>query len=203
MKKIKASLNLQNKNRFCSWLKVLFIILTFHGLAQGKSEFSELISLNTNNEPLAEVLTNVSHASGYEFIIDESWDDLPITVKFDAIPLEQALKRILANLNHAIIYQSDRKVLIRIYDKDSSFSKPTDNSAINRMPPEPAYQPPPIEMSTSPNPVPPEPINKEPDSEELESEEPESGSQEPDSPEEKSKDEDQEESSGSETENRN
>lgn len=203
MKKIKPSINLQNKNRYRLWLKALFIILTFYGMAQGKSEFSELISLNTSNEPLAEVLANVSQASGCELIIDENWVDLPITVKFEAIPLDQALKRILAKVNHAIIYQSDRKVLIKIYDKDSGIPGHTGASGINRLPPAPAYQPPSIETPTSPNPVPPEPINEEAESEGLESEEPEPSSQEPETPEEETKDEDHAESSGEAAQDRN
>jgi hypothetical protein len=85
------------------------------------------------------VLDDVSQATGYEVIVDENWDDLPITVKFEAIPLDQALKRILAKVNHAIIYSSDRRVLIRIYENDSTVSLHPGASTINRKPRTPIY----------------------------------------------------------------
>jgi type II secretory pathway component GspD/PulD (secretin) len=166
--RIKTFIRLQNIYCFGFWFTILFLVLIFYDIAQTKSEFSELISLNTNNEPLAEVLDNVSQATGYEFIIDESWDDLPITVKFDAIPLDQALKRILAKVNHAIVYNSDRKVLIRIYEEESNLSGQNGASRLNRNPQEPDYHSPQLETSTSPNPVPTESFNEEPESEDSE-----------------------------------
>ena len=184
MTKIKPFIYLYKKYRFAFWLRVLFIFLILYGFAQGKSEFSELISLNTSNEPLAEVLDTVSQASGYEFIIDENWDDLPITVKFEEIPLDQALKRILANVNHAIVYNSDRKVLIRIYEKDSSISSHTGAPPTHQRLQVPFYQSPQIETPTPPDPAPPEPPDEmtqteEPEAEESEVEESEPGESEP------------------------
>ena len=186
MKKIEPSINLPKKYRYGFWPTILLIVLAFYSIAQGKSDFNELVSLNANNEPLSEVLENVSQASGYEFIIDENWEDLPITVKFDAIPLDQALKRILANINHAIIYNSDRKVLIRIFEKDSTVSRHTSASTIHRIPTEPAQL---IEMPNSPNPVPPEPSTEEAETEksELSSRQPEMSNEEA---EDKNKDDD-------------
>jgi len=139
MKKINRCIDFKNKFRLHYWLSVFFVILTSYGFAHGKSSFNEMITLNIENEPLAAVLNDVSQATGYELIIDENWDDLPITVKFDAIPLEQALKRILAKVNYAIIYSSDRKVLIRIYEKDSTISKHTGALTRNRNPQIPIY----------------------------------------------------------------
>jgi hypothetical protein len=166
MKKKGRCISINNRYRLHYWLWILLIILISHVLDPGKSQSSELISLNTKNEPLSEVLDNVSRSTGYELVVDEIWNDLLITVKFDAIPLDQALKRILAHMNHAIVYQSDSKVLIKIYGKDSGIPGHTGASGINRLSPEPAYQPLSIETPTSPNPVPPEPINAEAESEE-------------------------------------
>ena len=139
MKKIKRFLNFKNKSQIKYWFSVVFVILTSYSFAQGKSSFNEMITLNIENEPLAEVLDDVSQATGYELIIDENWDDLPITVKFEAIPLDQALKRILAKVNYAIIYSSDRRVLIRIYEKDSTVSIQPGVSTIIRKPRTPVY----------------------------------------------------------------
>jgi type II secretory pathway component GspD/PulD (secretin) len=184
MTKITPFIHLHKKYRLAFWLKVLFIFLTLYGFAHGKSEFSELISINTSNEPLVEVLDIVSQASGYEFVIDENWDDLPITVKFEEIPLDQALKRILANVNHAIVYNSDRKVLIRIYEKDSSISRHTGAPPTHQRPHVPFYQSPQIGTLTPPDPAPPEPpVEKaqaeEPEAEESEAEESEVEESEP------------------------
>jgi hypothetical protein len=205
MKRIKPLISKQNKYSFSFGIKLLLIFLICHGAAQGKSEFSELISLNTNNEPLVEVLDSVSQASGYEIIIDEIWDDMPITVKFESIPVEQALKRILANVNHAIVYNSDRRVLIRIYEKNSSVSRHTDTSTTNRRLHVPAYQPPVIETPTSPNPVPPEPISEEAESDDSESGDSELSSRQPETPDEESEEMGDDDSSdeGSEAEDSN
>jgi hypothetical protein len=139
MKKIDQRIDFKNEFRINFWLSIFFIILISYSFVQAKSSFNEMITLNIENQPLAEVLDDVSQATGYELIIDENWDDLPITVKFEAIPLDQALKRILAKVNHAIIYSSDRRVLIRIYEEDSTVSIHPGASAINRKPHTPIY----------------------------------------------------------------
>jgi type II secretory pathway component GspD/PulD (secretin) len=139
MKKTNRCIDFKDKFRLHNLLSVFFVILTSYSFAQAKSSFNEMITLDTENQPLAKVLEDVSQVTGYELVIDENWDDLPITVKFEAIPLEQALKRILAKVNYAIIYSSDRKVLIRIYERDSTVSKHTGTSARNRNPHMPIY----------------------------------------------------------------
>lgn len=184
MKKIEPSIHLQKKYRHGYWLTILLIILTFCGMAQGKSEFSELVSVDANNEPLSEVLDDVSQASGYEFIIDENWDDLPISVKFDAMPVDEALKRILANVNHAIIYNSDRKLVIRIYEKDSNAYNNSSASAVNRNPRTPELPLQEIERPTSPNPVPPEQSFEEAESDDSEAGDSELSSRQPETPDE-------------------
>ena len=196
MKRIKPLINFQKKYCFSLGIKILLIFLINHGTAQGKSEIRELVSLNIRNAPLAEVLDKVSQTSGYEFIIDENWYDLPISVTFDAIPLEQALKRILANVNHAIVYNSDRRVLIRIYENDSSISRNTGTSTINRYPYRPTYQSPLNETPTSPNPVPPEPS-----AEETKTEESDMSSHQPETPEEEDENEDEDTSEEEDEEN--
>jgi len=155
----------QNKFSQSHCFAILLIILISYGFARAKSDFNELISLHTENEPLAEVLDTVSQATGYELIFDENWNDLPITVDFEAMPLDQALKRILANVNYAIIYRSDRKVLIRIYEKDSTAYTPSGVSTINRNPPGPLIQSREIEPSFSPDPNSPQPGAEETGSE--------------------------------------
>ena len=219
MKKIKPFSHLQNKYRIRFWLTIPLFVLIFNGIAQSKSDFNELVSLNIRNAPLIEVLDNVSRTSGYEFIIDEIWDDLSITVTFEAIPLDQALKRILTNVNHAIVYKSDRKVLIRIYENDATVTRHNGSSEINRISHRTAFQSREIERPTSPNSIPlqsaeeaeseedeseadeseevdsEEDESEEDESEEAESEEPELSSRQPESSDEESEDKDNDASS--------
>jgi hypothetical protein len=171
MKKINRRIDFQNKFRLNYWLSIFFVILISYSFAHGKSSFNEMITLNIENQPLAEVLDDVSKATGYELIIDENWDDLPITVKFDAIPLDQALKRILAKVNHAIIYRNDRKVLIRIYEKDSTVSIHPGASTRNRRPHIPIY-PQEIDNSASLESIPTPVADAQDDAEESDSNSP-------------------------------
>ena len=154
-----------NKFSLTYCFAILLAILISYSLARGTSDFSELISLHTENEPLAEVLDTVSRATGYELIFDENWNDLPITVDFEAMPLDQALKRILAKVNYAIIYRSDRKVLIRIYQKESGAYTHSGVSTINRNPHSSVIQSREIESSFSPDPDSAQPGGEETESE--------------------------------------
>jgi hypothetical protein len=144
----------KNKIRLNYWFAIMFVVMTAYIQAQGKSTFNELASLNAVNKPLAEVLNDISQATGYELIIDKNWASLPITVKFNALPLDQALKRILANVNHAIVYRSDGRVLISIYEKSADLFNQPGASTINWYHPQTISQPPEIDNSLSPNPLP-------------------------------------------------
>jgi len=88
---------------FCSLVKI--------GMVHGEG-----FSLQVSKRPLESVLHDLSQKSGVRFVFDDVWADLPITVQFKNMALEPALKRILSNLNHAIIYNTDGSVTIRIYD---------------------------------------------------------------------------------------
>lgn len=80
----------------------------------------ELISLEIKNQPLGEVLDDISAETGYHFNIDESWYSFPVTATFKNEPLHRGLKRILRNLNTAVIYGSDKVINIRIYGREKS-----------------------------------------------------------------------------------
>lgn len=81
-----------------------------------------VISLTANDEPLGEVLKKISLANGYEFILDNEWQNHPVTIDIEKVSLNQALKQILKDLNHVIIYDSDQKIIIKIYGKAVSGS---------------------------------------------------------------------------------
>jgi hypothetical protein len=74
-----------------------------------------LISVDAQNEPLGEVLEALTRETSYQFTIEEQWQDHPITTVFRNLPLGDGLKRILANLNHVIVYESEKKIKIAIF----------------------------------------------------------------------------------------
>jgi len=92
----------------------------------------ELISLTVKDEPLGDVLYKVSMATGYDISLDKKWQNYRVTASLEEVSLHKGLKRILRNLNSAIIYISSKKIKIIIYDKttteDASLSPSTDKS---------------------------------------------------------------------------
>lgn len=80
---------------------------------------AELITMVIEDEPLGDVLLKIAMATGYEFSLDDSWRDYRVTASLEKVSLPRGLKQILKNLDNAIIYGSDRKIKIIIYDKTS------------------------------------------------------------------------------------
>jgi len=97
----------------------------------------ELISLSVKDEPLGDVLYKVSMATGYDISLDNKWQNYRVTASLEQVPLQKGLKRILKNLNSAIIYVSSKKIKIIIFDKtasgDASFS-PSNEKSPDRTP---------------------------------------------------------------------
>ena len=112
----------------------------------------EVISLDIKNQPLGDVLEDISAETGYEFSIDESWANIPVTATIRNQPLHMGLKRILRNFNSAVIYGSDRVIKIKIYDREKSSLHPAGQSAVNRSYQETVCQP---VVSANPRTLPP------------------------------------------------
>jgi hypothetical protein len=112
----------------------------------------EIISLNATDRPLAEVLEDISIALNCQFSIDESWDDYPITASFANEPLYKGLKRVLRNINNAIIYGADRTIRIIIYDEAEPSGKEIRHSVTIRSPTESLQQVQPFSEATAPQP---------------------------------------------------
>ena len=101
-------------------LTMLFLMSPIASQAGNKTHSGdELISLTAKEEPLADVLKKISMSTGYEIILDDNWRSYPVTVSLEEIPLNRGLKRILKDLNNAIVYVSSKKIEIIIYDKIS------------------------------------------------------------------------------------
>jgi len=110
----------------------------------------EIISLNATNQPLGEVLENISITASCQFSIDKSWEDYPITVSFENEPLDRGLKRVFRNINNAIIYGADRTIRIIIYDEATPSGKAIRHSATIKSSQEPILQPQPSSEATAP-----------------------------------------------------
>jgi hypothetical protein len=85
----------------------------------------QIVSINVKAQPLGEVLEHISEETGYQFRIDQSWQDFLITASFKNEPLHRGLKKILRQLNNAIIYGSDGTIKIMIYGETLSSDTPT------------------------------------------------------------------------------
>ncbi len=106
------------------------------------------ISLNMEQRPLVEVLAMITKTTGHQFIIDEAWLDMPVSISVEAIPLHTALKLIFADLSNAIVYRSDGDIKIIIYTE----APPKDVDSTSQ------------DNSTAPQPEPPAATEQEPDS---------------------------------------
>ena len=76
---------------------------------------ADSITLKSQKKPLEAVLKEIGQANGYTFILGDEWKNTPISVNFSQLPLDDALKRILANMNYAVIYDSATTIRIVIY----------------------------------------------------------------------------------------
>jgi|GEM_PF-3496521 len=75
----------------------------------------QLISIEAQNEPLGQVLDQITRDTAYTFIVDEQWRTYPVRTAFQDLSLNDGLKRILSNLNHVIVYESADEIRITIY----------------------------------------------------------------------------------------
>lgn len=102
----------------------LFLLTVFGGstlsippsIAQETAE-SPRINLLAENQPLGEILDNISQDTGYQFKLNNQWRDYTVSASIVNLPIEQSLKRLLRNLNHTIIWESDMMVTIKVFGK--------------------------------------------------------------------------------------
>jgi hypothetical protein len=129
---------LRNLHQHVAVVFISFSLICCYGLSMPLSAncensiAEELISLDIKNQPLGEVLENISAETGYQFSIDKSWNDFPVTASIKNEPLYRGLKRILRNLNNAVIYGSDGTIKIKIYIREKSSGYPAGRSIVNR-----------------------------------------------------------------------
>jgi len=174
----------RNRHQHVAVVFIVFSLICCYGFyrpfpANGENSIAEeLISLDIKNQPLVEVLEDISAETGYQFSIDESWNNFPITASIKNEPLHKGLKRILRNLNNAVIYGSDGIIKIKIYEQEKSSGYPAGHSIANRsyeetiqQPVIPDNPPPPNEQASEEN------SESEPEPDEADHETEETGEQ--------------------------
>ena len=120
------------------FLATLSLFLPVSSSAASEIDSGEkLISLTVKDEPLGDVLYKVSMATGYDISLDDKWQNYRVTASLEEVSLQKGLKRILKNLNSAIIYVSSKKIKIIIFDKTASEGAsytPSDETPLDRTP---------------------------------------------------------------------
>lgn len=87
------------------------------GVMQTAAAQDQVISLTVSNQPLGQVLETLADSSGVQFTLNEQWKNHLVSAAIENQTLEHVLKRLLRNLNHTVIWESDRTVAIMIYSK--------------------------------------------------------------------------------------
>lgn len=137
------------------FLAILTLILPISYTEGNESNAGdELISLTVKDEPLGDVLYKVSMTTGYDISLDNEWQNYRVTASFEEVSLHKGLKRILKNLNSAIIYVSNKKIRIIIYDKTDSEDASLTQSADQSFERTPVSQPRPYRPSENRPPTP-------------------------------------------------
>ena len=132
-----------NLNRYRHYLIMMMLLfLTTEGNFINQVRGQELteepnISIEIQDQPLGEVLDIISQDTGYTFNVSRQWKDYSVNASIQSMPLNKGLNRILAGLNHVIIYESEKIINILVYGKANlggreSYSKQSRSSLIKK-----------------------------------------------------------------------
>ena len=133
-----------NLNRYRHYLIIMMtlLFLTTEGNFINQVRGQELteepnISIEIQDQPLGEVLDIISQDTGYTFNVSSQWKDYSVNASIQSMPLNKGLNRILAGLNHVIIYESEKIINILVYGKANpggreSYSKQSRSSLIKK-----------------------------------------------------------------------
>jgi hypothetical protein len=131
-------------NRYRHYLIIMMMLLfitaegNFINQVRGQELTEEPnISIEIQDQPLGEVLDIISQDTGYTFNVSRQWKDYSVNASIQSMPLNKGLNRILAGLNHVIIYESEKIVNILVYGKANpgereSYSKQSRSSLIKK-----------------------------------------------------------------------
>jgi hypothetical protein len=95
---------------------------------------TDKISLTAENEPLGSVLEKIAEKSGYVVTISSEFTNLPVSISFQELTLEQALWRVLGQLNrYIIVNKAERRITFGLVDPLAGLFPA---SKVRRSPPE-------------------------------------------------------------------
>lgn len=78
------------------------------------------LAINAENVPLGVLLKVISEKTNVVFVVDKEESEKIISVKFQSLPIEKALERILNKLNQAMVYNFSGKIqMVKIVGKSS------------------------------------------------------------------------------------
>jgi type II secretory pathway component GspD/PulD (secretin) len=90
----------------------------------------KLVSLEVSGRPLKEVLQRLAGETDYTFIFENTWSNLPVSVRLEQVPVQAGLRQILSSVNHALVYLPGQTIKILILE--TTPSPGTGSSAMNR-----------------------------------------------------------------------
>lgn len=129
---------------WCEPMKTLFYMVIGIGIVaalglSGAPSFAAqetmqapLITITAANQPLGEVLDQITGETGYRFSLNPKWENHRVSATLRGVPLERGLNRLLRSLNHSIIWDSDNTITIVVYGKSESGR---DQGAVSFAPP--------------------------------------------------------------------
>jgi hypothetical protein len=113
----------------CGMAILYLVALPCFGVAIGSTE--PVVSITSTNEPLKNVLDEISKATGYKIEITKGWEHKPITVNIQDLPLDKSLRKVIRALgrqsNIIVTCENTRTIKIKIFDTTKGASSTTKN----------------------------------------------------------------------------
>ncbi|MBW1982732.1 MAG: hypothetical protein JRJ12_16100, partial [Deltaproteobacteria bacterium] len=79
------------------------------------------LTMSFAERPLIEVAREISEQTGYTIVLNEDLNEIPVTARFHQATVDEALRRVLAGFNYALIFEEDLKsISVIILNPDSN-----------------------------------------------------------------------------------
>ena len=116
-----------------SFLKFIFVPVMLFALLSPGHASEDQFSMQIKDKLLSEVFQDLAQLSGNDIVFDKGWANQPINTRFVNLSLEQAINKILSNLNHVVIFEQDN-IHIKIFGPVSPDNGMNPISPANRYP---------------------------------------------------------------------
>ena len=111
-------------------LIILFFMISVSSVLASNAKcilkrLNNTLAAKTDNVPLDSLLARLREKTGITFLFAKDLSDTIISVEFQALPMQEAIRRILNRLNHAIIFGSEGKIQkVIIFGESNNLSAP-------------------------------------------------------------------------------